>query len=84
MENDINEPTIDINIDLDELAKNFDIWFEKTVKGKKCDKDIYNLMRVFFSFCEPNINCELNTEKTLSEKNNNLISFKKYIKKGIK
>lgn len=72
MKNDINVPTI--NIDLDELAKDFDIWFEKTVKGKS-ENEIYNLMKVFFPFCgEP-----LNTEKPLSEKKN-LISFKQYIK----
>lgn len=72
MENDINVTTI--NVDLDELAKNFDIWFEKTVKGKS-ENDIYNLMKIFYSFCgEP-----LNTEKPLSEKKN-LISFKKYVR----
>lgn len=70
MKNDINVPTIDINIDLDELAKDFTEWY--ATLNLKNNQDMYNLMKIFHTIFEPNT-----TEKSLDEKH--LISFKKFI-----
>ena len=67
MKNDINVPTIDV--DLDELANDFTEWY--ATLNLKNDNDMYNLMKIFHTIFEPN------TEKSLDEKH--LISFKKFI-----
>lgn len=67
MKNDINVPTIDV--DLDELANDFNKWY--ATLNLKNDTDMYNLMKIFHTIFEPN------TEKSLDEKH--LISFKKFI-----
>ena len=67
MKNDINVPTINVN--LDALANDFNKWY--ATLNLKNDKDMYQLMKIFHTFFKPN------TEKSLDEKH--LISFKKFI-----